>query len=111
MKETIVSLEHRLLDAIESKRKELVTLNADREAGGTATYNGDREAKIDALKGPVFKGGRDAQEVENILWHLKNYFKCNKVKSDDTRINTAILYLSEMAMLWWKRHQHVGAIP
>lgn len=55
---------------------------------------------IEASKPPIFKGVRDAQEVENFLWHLENYFKCNKVSSDDTKINTAVIYLTEMAMLW-----------
>ncbi|XP_070057874.1 uncharacterized protein [Nicotiana tomentosiformis] len=62
-----------------------------------------REAKIEAPKPPVFKGVRDAQEVENFLWHLENYFKHGKVKDDEAMINTAVLYLSETAMLWWRR--------
>ena len=50
-------------------------------------------------------GIRDAQEVENFLWHLENYFKCNRVRSDVNKINTAMLYLSEMDMLWWRRKE------
>ncbi|KAL3341327.1 hypothetical protein AABB24_025732 [Solanum stoloniferum] len=50
----------------------------------------------------MFKGVRDAQEVENFLWHLENYFKCNRLKSNES-INTAVLYLLEMAMLWCRR--------
>ncbi|XP_070047528.1 uncharacterized protein [Nicotiana tomentosiformis] len=51
----------------------------------------------------MFKGVRDAQEVENFLWHLENYFKHGKVKDDEAMINTVVLYLSETAMLWWRR--------
>ena len=47
----------------------------------------------------MFKGVRDAQEVENFLWNLENYFKCNRVRSDVNKISTAVLYLSEMPML------------
>lgn len=54
-----------------------------------------REAKIEAPKPPVFKGVRDAQEVENFLWHLENYFRHGKVRDDEAKINTAVLYLSE----------------
>ena len=53
----------------------------------------------------MFKGVRDAQEVENFLWHLENYFKCNRVRSDVNKINTAVLYLSKMAMLCWRRKE------
>ena len=53
----------------------------------------------------MFKGVCDAQELENFLWHLENYFKCNGLKSDESKINTAVLYLSEMAMLWWRRNE------
>ncbi|XP_070049747.1 uncharacterized protein [Nicotiana tomentosiformis] len=62
-----------------------------------------REAKIKAPKPPVFKGVHDAQEVENFLWHLENYFKHGKVKDGEAMINTVVLYLSETAMLWWRR--------
>ena len=53
----------------------------------------------------MFKGVRDAQEVENFLWHLENYFKCNRVGSNVNKINTAVLYLSEMSMLWWRHKE------
>ena len=42
----------------------------------------------------MFTNVRDAQEMEN-LWHLENYFKCNRLKSDESKINTAVLYLSD----------------
>ena len=60
------------------------------------------DAKVKAPMSPMFKGVRDAQEVENFFWHLENYFKCNRVKNDKNKINTSVLYLSEMAMLWWR---------
>ncbi|XP_027769932.1 uncharacterized protein LOC107009291 [Solanum pennellii] len=53
----------------------------------------------------MFKGIHDAQEVENFLWHLENYFKCSRVRSDSNKINTSVLYLSEMAMLWWRHKE------
>ena len=34
---------------------------------------------------------------------MENYFKCSRVRSDVNKINTAMLYLSEMDMLWWRR--------
>ncbi|XP_070032870.1 uncharacterized protein [Nicotiana tomentosiformis] len=62
-----------------------------------------REAKIEAPKPLVFKGVRDAQEVENFLWHLENYFRHVKVRDDEVKINTVVLYLTKIAVLWWHR--------
>ena len=33
----------------------------------------------------MLKGACNAQEVVNFLWHLKNYFKCNRVKTDESK--------------------------
>lgn len=90
------------MEAMSARMRALEKGVADGRCVGIA---GEREAKIEAPKPLVFKGVRDAQEVENFLWHSENYFKCNKVRSDDTKINTAVLYLTEMAMLWWKREE------
>lgn len=53
----------------------------------------------------MFKGAHDMQEVENFIWHLENYFKCNRAKSDKNKINIVVLYLSEMVMLRWKQKE------
>lgn len=42
------------------------------------------------------------KRLDNFVWHLENYFKSNKVNNDENKINTTMLYLSEMVMLWWK---------
>ncbi|XP_010315837.2 uncharacterized protein [Solanum lycopersicum] len=70
-----------------------------------AHERGRREARVKAPNPPIFKRVRDAQEVENFLWHLENYFRCSRVRSDENKINTAIVYFSEMAMLWWRRKE------
>ncbi|XP_070011261.1 uncharacterized protein [Nicotiana sylvestris] len=62
-----------------------------------------REANIEVPKPPVFKGVHDAQEVENFLWHLENYFKYDRVMDDEAKINTAVLYPLETVMPWWRR--------
>ena len=77
-------------------------LKKDREVGGSTSLDREREARVEAPRPPMFKGVRDAQEVENFLWHLENYFKCNPVRSDVNKINNAVLYLLEMHMLWWR---------
>ena len=105
-KVTITSLELRLMEAlgaIESLKAEVDALKEDREVGGSTSLDREREARVEAPRPPTFKGIRDAQEVENFLWHLENYFKCNRVRSDVNKINTVVLYPSDMAMLWWRR--------
>ena len=107
-KEAITFLEFRLreaLGAVESLKAEVPALQEDREVGGSSSRYREREARVEAPKPPVFKGVRDAQDVDNFLWHLENYFKCMRVRSDVNKINTTVLYLSESAMLWWKRKE------
>ena len=48
------------------------------------------EPRVEDPKPPIFKGVRDAQEVENTLWHLENYFKCSRVRSGENKINTVM---------------------
>ena len=74
-------------------------LKKDREVGGSTSLDREREARVEAPRPPMFKGVRDAQEVENFLWHLENYFMCNRLRSDVKKINIDVLYLSEMPML------------
>ncbi|XP_069148043.1 uncharacterized protein [Solanum lycopersicum] len=108
MKEAVTSLEYQLLedlDTIEALKNEVKTLKEGIEVGGSSPLNREREARVEAPNPPIFKGVRNAQEVENFLWHLENCFKCNRVRSDVNKINTAALYLSEMAMLWWRRKE------
>ena len=102
-KETITSLEFRLMEAlgaIESLKAEVEALKEDREVGGSTSLDREREARVEFPRPPMFKGVRNAQEVENFLWHLENYFKCNRVRSDVNKITTAVLYLLDMVMLW-----------
>ncbi|TMW80744.1 hypothetical protein EJD97_015629 [Solanum chilense] len=104
--EVITSLECRLMktmSTIETMKAEIKALNEGAKVGGLSSFDQDREAKVEASKPPMFKGVCDAQELENFLWHLENYFKCNRLKNEKNKINTSVLYLSEMVMLWWRR--------
>ena len=108
MKEAITSLEWRLMDAlpmIKTLKAKVKTLKKGVEVGGSASPDRDRESRVEAPKPPIFKGVCDAHEVENFLWHLENYFKYNRVKNDENKINTTMLYVSEMAMVWCRRKE------
>ena len=93
------------LGVIESLKAEVEALKEDREVGGSTSLDQEREARVEAPRPPIFKGVREAQEVENFLWHLENYFMCNRLRSDVKKINIDVLYLSEMPMLWWRRKE------
>lgn len=103
MKEVITFLECCLIEAlstIETIKVYMKALKDCVEDRGSTSYDRDREAKVKSPKPPIIKGVCDTQDVENLLWNLGNYFKCNRVKSDENQINTVVLYFSEMYMLW-----------
>ena len=75
------------------------------EVAGSSSLDHDKDAKVEAPNPPMFKGAHDAQEVENFLWYLENYFKCNMQKSDENKINTVVLYLLKMSMMWWRHNE------
>ena len=75
------------------------------DIGGFTSPDHDKEARVEAPNPPIFKGIRDTQEVENFLWHLENYFKCSRERRNKNEINTIVLYLSEIAMLRWRRKE------
>ncbi|XP_070045983.1 uncharacterized protein [Nicotiana tomentosiformis] len=79
--------------------------NVIQDAAGKSSRNKKRNATNKSQEVPpeVVSSVRDAQEVETFLWDLENYFKHGKVREDEAMINTAVLYLSEVAMLWWRR--------
>ncbi|CAL1415135.1 unnamed protein product [Linum trigynum] len=52
-----------------------------------------------------FQGSRNAKELENFLWSLEQYFGASGIRDENTKVKTAPLYLSDVAMLWWRRTQ------
>ncbi|XP_070014384.1 uncharacterized protein [Nicotiana sylvestris] len=109
LRQTITALECRFMEAfstIDAVKAKIESLEEHVNAGVTEAASNvmvTRETKIEAPKPPVFKGVRNAQEVENFIWYLENYFRQGKVRDDEAKINIAVLYLSKTAMLWWIR--------
>ncbi|MCF8704109.1 retrotransposon gag domain-containing protein, partial [Corynebacterium sp. MC-02] len=89
------------IEAMSAKIKMLETVHREKPAAPAV----EKEYRIDGPKPTYFKGTRDAQEVENFLWHLEKFFKRNKVTDDDDKITTAEAYLTEMALIWWRRKE------
>ncbi|XP_047267518.1 uncharacterized protein LOC124897941 [Capsicum annuum] len=77
-------------------------LEAARVGGnhGSVAYH---DACIEAPKPNVFKGERNAQDVENFIWQLESYFEHVKIVDGAARIRITTMYFSDVAMLWWCR--------
>ena len=61
--------------------------------------------RIDIPRPKSFGGSRKAQEVDNFLWGLDKYFGAVGVTEESSRIETAVLYLTDTARLWWRRRE------
>ena len=68
--------------------------------GGTI---GAKEVRLDLPKPKEFQGFRDAKEVENFLWKMERYAASLNFVDDATKVCTASLFLTNNAMLWWRR--------
>lgn len=52
---------------IETLKVDMEAPNGGMQSKGSAIPKGDKEAKLEASKPPMFKGIRNAQEVDNFL--------------------------------------------
>ncbi|KAK3007394.1 hypothetical protein RJ639_016095 [Escallonia herrerae] len=59
--------------------------------------------RVDAPKLKEFSGKRDTKKLDNFIWHMERYFKGASIKDKKAKVRTAILYLTDMATLWWHR--------
>ncbi|KAK3009399.1 hypothetical protein RJ639_014662 [Escallonia herrerae] len=50
-----------------------------------------------------YGGARDAKEVENFLFDIKQYFRAIRVDSEATKVSMATMYLVGDAKLWWRK--------
>ena len=60
------------LSTIDAMKAKIEALKGQVDAGSTEIARKVvmmKEAKIEVLKSPMFKGVRNAQEVKNFLWH------------------------------------------
>ncbi|GMJ01033.1 hypothetical protein HRI_003772500 [Hibiscus trionum] len=58
---------------------------------------------VDVPKPKHFEGTRSAQQVENFLWGLEQYFKASCIIEDADKVSTASIYLTDHDLLWWRR--------
>lgn len=59
--------------------------------------------KIKAPEPKKYNGTRDAKELDNFLWQMQQYFEAISLEDERIKVRTASLYLSDTAILWWRR--------
>ncbi|KAK5775793.1 hypothetical protein PVK06_043734 [Gossypium arboreum] len=45
---------------------------------------------------------RSACDVDNFLWRMENYFRAKGIVDDAGKVQTASLFLTDIALLWWR---------
>ncbi|GMI78261.1 hypothetical protein HRI_001495400 [Hibiscus trionum] len=88
-------------------RKEIEDLKSEVLVYKAAVRNGvvasPSRVLVDVPKPKHFEGMRSAQQVENFLWGLEQYFKASCIIEDADKVSIASIYLSNNALLWWRR--------
>ncbi|KAE8661278.1 hypothetical protein F3Y22_tig00116012pilonHSYRG00001 [Hibiscus syriacus] len=86
-------------ESIEGMREDL-TLCKRAAVSGSANHVSTRGSSAQATR---VQRGKDAKEVENYLWRMEQYFEGIGLNDEAAKVKTAALYLSDTAMLWWRR--------
>ncbi|MFQ6620844.1 hypothetical protein Gotur_002103 [Gossypium turneri] len=55
----------------------------------------------DVSKPKEFVGTRSACNMVNFLWRIENYFCAKGIMDDAVKVNTASMFLTDIALLWW----------
>ncbi|KAK8307402.1 hypothetical protein V6Z12_D03G193100 [Gossypium hirsutum] len=99
-------------DAIEAMvtalKEEIAELKGELTIYKVALGNGGLAAvapkpSVDVPKPKEFKGTRSARDVDNFLWGIEQYFRAKGITEDATKVTTAAMYLTDVALLWWRR--------
>ncbi|MFQ6624819.1 hypothetical protein Gotur_003232 [Gossypium turneri] len=56
----------------------------------------------DVPKPKEFVGTRSVCDVDNFLWRMENYFHVKGIVDDVIKVNTASMFLTDIALLWWR---------
>ena len=56
----------------------------------------------DVPKPKEFVGTRSACDVDNFLWRMENYFRAKGIVDNANKVNTASMFLTDIALLWWQ---------
>ncbi|KAH1096345.1 hypothetical protein J1N35_013266 [Gossypium stocksii] len=99
-------------DALEgmmvAMKKEIEELKGELTIYKVALSNGmlssrPKQQAMDVPKPEKFKGARSARDVDNFLWEMEQYFRAMGIEEDAIKVNTASIYFTDVALLWWRR--------
>lgn len=108
LKENITGQLQAIKEQIDSVRGDLNSCKADvtlckvAVAGGATIREGPRMKVPEPSR---YEGKRDPKALDNFLWSVERYFEAMHVEDDASKICTATMYLSDDAVLWWRRRQ------
>ncbi|KAE8715253.1 Detected protein of unknown function [Hibiscus syriacus] len=91
-----------IIQEVKELKSELLVYKAAVLNGVTGEAQAPRP-RIDIPKPKEFKGSRTAQDVENFIWGMEQFFRGMGIGDDTTKVNVASNYLTDVAMLWWRR--------
>ncbi|KAL4383857.1 hypothetical protein GQ457_15G020440 [Hibiscus cannabinus] len=92
---------------IKELKNELRTYQATLKSGMLSEVAAPK-LKIDAPRPSKFSGLRLAQDVDNFIWGLDQYFRVMRINDDTTNVNIAFVYLTDVALLWFRRRCDEG---
>ncbi|KAK8283219.1 hypothetical protein V6Z12_D08G079200 [Gossypium hirsutum] len=89
-------------------KEEIAELKGELTIYKVALCNGGLAAvapkpSVDVPKPKEFKGTRSVRDVDNFLWGIEQYFRAKGIMEDATKVTTAAMYLTDVALLWWRR--------
>ncbi|XP_075084628.1 uncharacterized protein LOC142167942 [Nicotiana tabacum] len=105
-KDRLTNLELKLTEDVSALHGKVEALRQQLEAaklvGGTSHVT-VRETKVEVPKLKEFRGERNAQDVENFIWKMEDYFEHLNIFDEAAKIRAATMYLADTAILWWRR--------
>ncbi|MBA0700421.1 hypothetical protein Goari_005668 [Gossypium aridum] len=90
-----------LKEEITELKGELTIYKATLANGGLVAVAPKPSVDVPKLK--EFKGTRSVRDVDNFLWGIEQYFSAKGITNDVTKVITAAMYLTDVALLWWHR--------
>lgn len=89
------------VDEVEDLKTRMTILERAVAHGGDAPREHTPRIRVPEPQG--FKGTRDEKEIDNFLWHMERYLKAMRLEDEEDQVQTASMYLTDDAMLWWRR--------
>ncbi|KAK8335259.1 hypothetical protein V6Z12_A09G042300 [Gossypium hirsutum] len=106
--EKLAERDENLEEMMLAMKKEIKELKGELTIYKAALTNGMSSSKskqqaMDVPKPEKFKGTRSVRDVDNFLWEIEQYFQAIGIKDDAIKVNTASIYFTDVARLWWRR--------